>query len=309
MKITNESNLPQPLVDAVIRDPYSSADSDISVTRLIQPPRKVALEKQHDAQISEDAADRLWALMGQIGHGILQRSATEGLVEKRFFSKIGGWSVSGACDILLRTGTILDYKFTSVWTVRDGLKPEWEEQVNLLALLARCNGQTINDAQIVCLFRDWSVMEARRNSGNYPPKQVRVFNVPIWDHPIALAFAERRVTAHQDAQLKELPECTAEERWDKPTVYAVMKEGRQRAVRLFETQREAETMAAGLRKHFVEVRPGESVRCENYCSAAPFCDQFKAIKEAETLLATENQEAKALTQPSDPQSLAANQAL
>jgi hypothetical protein len=278
MIITNDSNLPQPIVDAVTKDPYSSEGSDISVTRLIQPPRKVALEKAHKAEIVEDAADRLWALMGQIGHGILQRSATAGLIEKRFFSDIAGWKVSGACDILQKTGTILDYKFTSVWAAKDGLKPEWEQQLNLLTMLARNSGEVINDAQIVCIFRDWSVMEARRNA-DYPQKQVKVFNVPLWANETTRSFAHERVLFHQVAQNVNLPQCTPEERWEKPTVYAVMKKGRVRAVRLYDNQTDAEKHVASEKNTSVVVRPGESTRCLNYCSAAPFCEQFKATQQ------------------------------
>ena len=83
MLITNNEALPQPIVDAVTKDPYSRGDSDISVTQLLQPARKVVLEKKHDHEMVVDAADRLFALLGQIGHGILERAANSGIVEKR----------------------------------------------------------------------------------------------------------------------------------------------------------------------------------------------------------------------------------
>ena len=73
MKITNVLNLPQPIVDAVQNDPYDSGESDISVTRLISPPRQVALANEHGRKLTEDCADRLFSLMGQAMHHILER--------------------------------------------------------------------------------------------------------------------------------------------------------------------------------------------------------------------------------------------
>ena len=46
-----------------------------------------------------------------------------------------------------------------------------------------------------------------------------------------------RVQEHQAAQSaleKNLPECTSAERWEKPTKYALMKRGRERAVKLYD---------------------------------------------------------------------------
>lgn len=273
MIITNNSGLPQPIVDAVIRDPYSTSGSDISVTRLIQPPRKIALEKRHADELTEDAADRIWALTGQIGHQILERAANVGIIERRFYMPISGWTVSGQCDIM-ELRTLLDYKFTSVWTVKDGLKPEWEQQLNLLALLSRYNGFDITEAQIVAIFRDWSVMEAKRDQ-TYPQKQVMMIRVPLLPQDLAMEFAQQRVSLHQAAQQGNLPECTSEERWEKPTKWAVMKNGMKRAVRLYDSEQEAIVHAASAKNLSVEHRPGESIRCANYCSAAPFCDQWK----------------------------------
>lgn len=276
MIITNVEGLPQPLVDAVTKDPYDKGHSDLTVTQLISPPRKVALEKAHDHEMVIDASDRLFALMGQIGHGILERAANSGIVEKRWYGAMDGWVISGQTDLVLAEQKLIDYKFTSVWTVREGLKQEWEQQMNLLMWLALCHAQPISDAHIICLFRDWSVMEARRNS-NYPRKQVQVIPVPLWSYEKAEAFCRERVRVHALAQNGQLPECTAEERWERAPKWAVMKKGRKRAVKLHDTERDAVKHANSEKQCTVEHRPGESVRCQSYCAAAPYCDQWKAI--------------------------------
>jgi hypothetical protein len=275
--ITNRLGLPQPIVDAVRADPYSSGRSDISVTTLLKPPRAVALERQHASEIVEDAADRLWSLVGQIGHAILERGSKEAITERRLYTEINGWIVSGQVD-LVPPDLLLDYKFTSVWSCKDGLKPEWEQQLNMLHLLCVRNGIHIVKAQIVAIFRDWSTLEARR-SPDYPQTQVQLFDVPLWTLPAIESYITERVRAHQAARAA-LPECTAEERWEKPTKWALMKKGRERAVKLFDSAQAANVALEGASKeHYIQERPGEQVRCQSYCAAAPFCSQFASLKQ------------------------------
>jgi hypothetical protein len=273
--ITNRLGLPQPIVDAVRGDPYSSGGSDITVTTLLKPPRAVALERQHASEIVEDAADRLWALVGQIGHSILERGSKESITERRLFTEINGWKVSGQVD-LVPPDLLIDYKFTTVWSCKDGLKPEWEQQLNMLHLLCIRNDINIVKAQIVAIYRDWSTLEARR-SPDYPQTQVELFDVPLWAFSKVEAYMLERVMAHQSAR-ETLPECSSEERWEKPTKWALMKKGRERAVRVFESAQAANAALEGTSKeHYIQERPGEQVRCQSYCAAMPFCAQARAL--------------------------------
>src|SRR5215472_16798226 len=97
MNLTNELNLPEPLVEAVRRDPYDRGDSDFTVSELVSPPRIVQLRRKHSGQFTEDASDRIFSLFGQAIHIILERSAGERyLVEERFSLKYpDGTRVSG----------------------------------------------------------------------------------------------------------------------------------------------------------------------------------------------------------------------
>jgi len=280
--ITNRLGLPEPLVNAVRRDPYDSKGSDITVTSLLKPPRAVALEREHREEIVQDASEMLWSLVGQIGHSILERAAVEGMVERRLFAEVNGWKVSGQAD-LIPPDLLIDYKFTTCWSCKNGLKPEWEQQLNALRWLAHRNGIELKSAQIIALYRDWSKLEARRSS-DYPQHQVQVFDVPLWPMEKAAAWMMTRVCLHQNAKSalesgQALPECTSEERWEKPAKWAIHKEGRERAVKLHDTESGALAHLATLdKKHRIELRPGEQVRCENYCNAAPWCSFFSELK-------------------------------
>jgi len=284
MKITNQLNLPSALVEAVQNDPYTAGASDISVTRLIAPPRIVALTGIHWENLVEDAADRSFSLMGQAVHAILERvpPAPNRIIEKRYFQELMGWTLSGQVDII-EDGVLDDYKFTSTWETMNGLKEEKVQQLNILAWLARQDGVEVNKLRIVAIYRDWSKTQAKRER-DYPQHSIGIIEAPLWTEDAQRAFIEERIGMHQAAQIDgDLPECSADDMWEKPAKFALMKEGIQKAKRLMATEEDLLVYAMnnkmadskGLKKgFFIEYRPGEKTRCENYCAAAQFCDQF-----------------------------------
>lgn len=288
MKLTNALNLPAAIVNAIANDGYSRDGADLSVSQLIAPPRKVELERRHADELVEDASDRIWALVGQAVHEILRRSETDALTETRLFirsfdSAGRPWMVSGAFDRLACTHAVLaDYKVTSVWAVKNGYKIEWEQQVNIYAFMLRMHGYWVDRLQIVAILRDWRKSEALKYPNSYPNHQVAVIDLPMWTDEQCHAFVRDRVEAHRAAR-ETLPLCTDDERWGKPTTYAVMKDGAQKALKVCETQAEAEAFIAEKAKSpkakmdilRVDVRPGEFLRCTGYCAAAPFCSQYQ----------------------------------
>jgi hypothetical protein len=210
--------------------------------------------------------------MGQLMHKLLEEHGRESsghLTEHTLASEVDGSMVVGTLD-LYHDGRLIDYKFVSVWTTIDSVKREWEQQLNLYAELLRRHGYEVKRLEIVAIYRDWSKMRAQDSS--YPKSQVSVFEVPLWSEDEAAHFLSERVRLHRMAEEGDAPECTAEERWERRTKYALMKRGRKSALKLFDTEEEAE---AALRSsdQFVEIRPGSSIRCENYCAVAPFCAQ------------------------------------
>lgn len=276
MKITNYYGLPQALVDAVRNDPYDNGGAWRSVTQLISPPRLVVLRKRHDHEIEEDVSDRLWALYGQIVHDILARANTEDLVEERLSCEVRGKLISGGFDVMqLSKGRLSDWKFSTVYKAI-GNSEDWISQVNLLVLLFRKKGIEVREAEIILLMRDHMKSKARRG-GVYPPHGVQRIPVPLWSIDEAEHYLDLRVQLHLKAE-ERLPQCSGRERWAKPTIYAVMRQGRKTAVRggVQKDKAEAEKIVALNTKHYLEVRAGESTRCIDFCSAAPFCSQFEA---------------------------------
>jgi len=287
MNYTNEANLPAPFVSAVINDKYDyAAAGDLSATGAILPPRIRELTRRHNNELTEDVSDRVWMLIGDIGHTILERSGADNVIqEERLSTELHGWTVTGKVDLIAEHAgaySIQDWKFTSVWAVKD-MKPEWEQQLNIYAALAAANGFHISKLQIVAILRDWSKLRAAREK-DYPQVGVVVRDVPLWLPGKQAGYLSERVLLHQAAQHMaddDLPLCTEEERWRKPDVWAVKKKGGKRALKLFDSDISAQIYRNADANLTVEHRPGEDSRCLHYCAVKEFCSYGKTLAPAE----------------------------
>jgi len=299
MKITNKSNLPKVIERAVINDPYDSSGSNISTTRLIAPPRIRVLEMRNWDLIEDDVSNRIFSLLGQSVHHILERAKLKvDLAERRLFYKddkiTNGWTLSGQFDLLSRQGDLTDFKVTSAWAALDALtngKDEWENQLNVLDFLCRKNQKTltrykkevkVKSLNIMAILRDWSKLKVMQ-SDNYPRKQVVMIPIRRWSEEEQENYVQARIKLHQDAEKSDqLPLCTAKERWRKEDSYALMLDNRKTAKRVLPTREE---MDKYMTEHkYVEgqgcrvvFRAGEDVRCQHYCSVNQFCSHFMNV--------------------------------
>jgi hypothetical protein len=280
MKYTNKFNLPESIAQAIINDDYNSGKSDITVTQIISPVQQVRLQKQYADQLQEDISENIYALIGKAIHYILEKAENTMPVEKRLFTEINGWKISGQFDRLALitqdggfSGIIQDYKIVSIWEFIYGLNPERETQLNLLAYLLILNNYKVSKLQIVMIFRDWQKSKAMYDK-DYPQQQIGIINVPLWPIEKMEAYLESRIKLFQS---ENIPECTQEERWNKGDKYAVMKKGGKRALRVFDNSEEAADMVSEGNGDIIEIRKGENKRCENYCNVKDFCPQFKRL--------------------------------
>ncbi|MEM4168200.1 MAG: PD-(D/E)XK nuclease family protein [Candidatus Caldarchaeum sp.] len=276
MNYTNKFNIPQEIVDAVLHDGYKH-EGDISVTSLLLPPRIRVLRKRYRELIEEDISDRLFALYGQVVHGILERSNDyEAFHEERLYVDVSGWKLTGQTDLYKRKSTgehiLRDYKFTSVFTA-DKEKPEWKLQVNIYAWMWREHGFPVDKAQLVLLFRDWRKREFEKTS-NYPPP-VMIIDVPLMQDAEVEEIVKKLIEIHKASEElpdELLPQCSPEERWRRGGGFAVIKKGRKTALRVFSSRKEAEEYISNLdNMHYIEEREPEDVRCMYFCNVANFC--------------------------------------
>lgn len=271
MHITNVYGLPAALVRAVTNDPYRSG-GDISVTKLIDSPQVRVLTKKYGQAVVEDVSERIWSLLGQAVHTILERAGEDDhvKVEERLYAEVGGWKVSGQFDRLDLNGTTLDdYKVTSVWATKG--KVEWERQLNCLRWLAHMNGYKVDKLRIVAILKDWTNAKAKVDP-NYPKVPVKVIEVPVWDIDETYHYILERVALHQLAEAGGEVRCTDEERWYAGTTWALKKVGGKRAIKIYERKEDAGQVADGT---VLEERPGVYRRCADYCPVSEFCEQWK----------------------------------
>jgi hypothetical protein len=172
MKITNKFNLPQPFVDLVSGDTYSKGESDITTTGLAQPPKIAELARRHSSEITMDASEKVWTMMGTANHYVLEQIALRNperyIAENRFYLDIDGVKLGGQIDLFDReTETLWDYKVSSVYKAMSDDKLEWTKQANVNKLLCEHNGIHPKKLAVLLVMKDWKRKEAEFKA-DYP---------------------------------------------------------------------------------------------------------------------------------------------
>lgn len=275
MRITNRAGLPQAIVSAVSGDHHRSGD--YSATESIKPPKEVWLKRRHFDNIEVDASDRIWALFGKAIHYVLEKGMDKNALQEEYLSaKILGKSLTGTPDHFI-DGIITDYKLTTVWSIiyKSSYK-SWEQQLNIYAFLLGLNGYEVNKLQVIALLRDWQKNKAM--SHDYPDDKIQIINFDLWPKTKQRDFIEERIKLHESYKKTpddEIPECSPEDRWQTADVFAVMKEGRKSAIKLFADIDEAKVLADTDDKYYIDERRGTNKKCIDYCECNQFCNFFK----------------------------------
>ena len=288
MKITNKHGIPDTFVNVLKRPTYSKGKAHLSATQLLNSPKIVALTKKFEDELEQDVSDMVWSIFGTAIHGVLEHGKDDNhIVEERLHTTFDGWRISGAIDLQIVTGqdtiSIRDYKTTSAWAVMNE-KIEWEQQLNIYAwLVETCKLKIVDSIGIVAIIRDWSRREAAKNP-DYPQSPVKEIPINLWPYQQREDFISERISKHSECEFhmetdEELPPCTPEEMWEKPTTYALKKKGGVRAIKVYETMEDAER-ACDEKVHEIEVRLGTRTRCESFCPVNNYCQQWRDYQES-----------------------------
>ena len=255
--------------------------ANISVTRLIGPPRIAQLEKRHADEITVDAADSIWALLGSSVHYILEKGADKKTFsEERLYGKINDYIISGAID-WFNEEEIQDYKTTSVWSIVYGAGDDsWQKQLNCYNWLLAQNGfKNIKRLRVCAILKDWMVSKAKYDQ-EYPQYPAKMVDVKLWPLSETEHYIRNRVMIHSHAETQaddDIPVCEPEERWLKPTKYALMKTGRKSALKLCDTMEEAQSIFKDKGATHIDTREGENTRCLSYCRCNKLCTFYKTL--------------------------------
>jgi hypothetical protein len=128
MKFTNNANLPEGIVRAIIEDEYTIGNADYSHSKLAVPPQMARLMSIYSDEITVDVSDEIWKLLGKSVHYILEKANkpkvnkhTDLLLNLKFtFAKDGSEYFvvhSDKEDSLAELRKLLQYSPSSEYTV------------------------------------------------------------------------------------------------------------------------------------------------------------------------------------------------
>jgi len=288
MILTNKLNLPQPFVDAATND-HEYTEGRYSVTELLGGTCEAILKRRHSDELTDDVADRVWAIFGSAVHEILQNAdesesqLKENWIECQLDGSLSGYSLSGIFDLYDdSTGIVTDYKTAGTIKWQKQEFEDYRMQTLLYCWLLQQIGFAAWNGEIVMILRDWSKGKAKFDK-DYPQKQVQRVSFHFSDKDMEEAeefvYMWFIMVKHEEAVPDDcLEPCTPEQRWHKPDKWAVKKKGRKTAVRVYESEKDARVRAMEENKkadsndlYYVEFREGEDTRCQSYCSVAQFC--------------------------------------
>ena len=283
MKITNKYGLPDPIINALHRPTYTKGGANVSATELLTSPRIVQLLRKHSKHLEQDASDMLLPLLGSGVHKVLEAGKDDRhIVEERLHTTLDGWSISGAIDLqTVENGTIKvsDYKTTGAWTVMNE-KADWTSQLNIYAWLVQITkGIPVSSVEIVAIIRDWDRREADRKD-DYPQASIVTIPIALWSMEESEEFIRKRINQHADALMSsetgsDLPKCSPEDMWERQSAWAVKKIKGVRAKSVHYSEEDAnKALEVAGKEYAIEFRPGERVRCQNYCLVSKFCEQW-----------------------------------
>ena len=281
MKITNKQGLPAPLVALLARDFYTKGASQYSVTELMSPPKIRRMREQYDEEMEVDATKLIASQLGTFMHARLEKKSVEGYTnEERIFHSIDGITISGAVDLQEHTEegiVIIDYKFVKAWSVMKS-KDDWVTQLNIYKwLVETVKKQKVCGLKICAIIKDYT---AHSTQENYPEAEAVMIDIPMWDSVTTETYVRKRLEMHRAAKQaqefgEDLEPCTDDDRWMSETIYAVKREGRKTAIRVFKTIEEANELAEK-EKGYVEERKGEPRRCiGDFCGVSKWCKQYQ----------------------------------
>lgn len=279
MLLTNNHKLPVPLFNALTYKGNTPKLKRISATDLIDSPLRRILKIKYFDNISVDASENLWALLGTAIHRVIERSGSKETSELKKEIEYNGATLVTMGDYY-ENQELIDWKVTSVWSFVLGIKEEWTKQLNVIRFIYNKVGLEVNKLMVYAILRDWQ--RGKCYEKDYPQIPFQGVNIPLMKN--IDQYINERVSLHLAAEksianVGDIPQCTEKERWSRPTIYALMKDDMKRAVRVFNNFEEATVFSVKYnddgknkgKKTRIETRPGEDTKCLYFCTVSKFC--------------------------------------
>ena len=286
MKVNNRLHLPEAFVKAVSTTRHNEAGC-FSATTLNKGAKEIILTDRHFDEITVDAADSVWAVWGTAVHALLESQPDNNFHEEYFKVPVSNSYVTGQVDSYdMENGVINDWKTASVWKVQFNDFKDWRAQGLTYAWLLQQSGLEVKKCRFVALLKDHSKTKSKTDS-SYPQSPVFIYEFDVTAADMEETAARILAKVQEIESAYELDDdaiepCSAEERWADGEKWAVMKNGRKTAVKVFDNQLDADAMAGEMgNAYYVEHRPAISRKCDEYCNCKDFCNFYKAMNKGE----------------------------
>jgi hypothetical protein len=286
MIVTNKLHLPEAFVKAVSVERHNEPGC-YSATTLNKGTKEIILSDRHFDEITVDAADSVWAVWGTAVHALLESQPDNNFHEESFKVPVSNSFVTGQVDSYdMEHATICDWKTASVWKVQFADFSDWYKQGMTYAWLLKQNGLDVRHCRFIALLKDHSKTKAK-NDSSYPQSPVFIYEFDVTPEELAetrdrILNKVLEIESVNKLDDDNIEPCSAEERWADGEKWAVMKNGRKTAVKLFDNSADADAMAGEMgNAYYVEHRPAISRKCGEYCNCKDFCNFYKAMNKGE----------------------------
>ena len=286
MKVTNKLNLPAAFVNAVSTTRHNAAGC-FSATTLNKGAKEIILNDRHFDEIEVDAADQVWAVWGTAVHAVLEKQPDNNFHEESFKVPVSNSYVTGQVDSYdMENATIYDWKTASVWKVQFADFDDWRRQGMTYAWLLQQSGLEVKKCRFVALLKDHSKTKAK-NDSSYPQSPVFIYEFDVTPEDMAetrdrILNKVLEIEAAYELEDDFIEPCSDDERWADGEKWAVMKNGRKTAIKLFDNEADADAMAGEMgNAYYVEHRPAISRKCGDYCACKEFCNFYKLMNKGE----------------------------
>ncbi len=298
MKVTNKTNLPQPLVDLaerLVNNHPVFENNKFSVTELLKSEQQIVLNRRHADEIEMDVQDTFALWEGTAIHSLMEDTfpTDEYITEERVDIEISpNIFVSGGFDCLKKdTWELIDYKNTKVPAINDaiaGKDDKWLKQLYFYALLIEKKYQRRPEkGTIIAMAKDHSKIKAQTMAG-YLENPVQPIQYDLMDAETAtevfIFYKEKAESVYKVLVNNEEPApCTYGDMWCNED-WAIIKRGGSRAISggVFDNPNDAYNHWCTLKdraNHRIWHRVKEPTNCKYYCSCSEFCKQWQAIKD------------------------------
>lgn len=265
----------------------------LRVTELIHAPLVKKLLLDNWKTLEQDASESLLTLIGNGVHTLLEKSDKGNVdTELEIRIPIPGFKVvlKGSVDRVDWGRKLLeDYKCLGVMAYIFGKKkgfPDYTDQLNVYRWMIRKKfpEREIERIRLNLIFRDWKIRDARHDPENYPPSPFATADIDLWSEEQANKYVNQRLDLH----LRREPRpCNDEERWHSPDCYAVKSKTKkaalaatdptsatpissmERALQIIDERGLTSDYKCG--KVYVQHRPGQDTKCQDWCVVRSVC--------------------------------------